>query len=152
MRHHLATCITTAIVLGLGLAGSTQQASAEGVTLQVSEKEPFGKYLTDAEGRSLYLFEGDSKLTSTCYDACAAAWPPLLAEREPMAGMGVDKAMLATLERKDGSMQVGYNGWPLYYFVRDEEPGDTNGQDVEGFGAEWYLISAEGEKVEEEEE
>ena len=54
-------------------------------------------------------------------------------------------------ERTDGSMQVAYNGKPLYYFARDENAGDTKGQDVEGFGAEWYLISPEGEEVEEEE-
>ncbi|MGH6913524.1 MAG: hypothetical protein ACREH3_07425, partial [Geminicoccales bacterium] len=37
---------------------------------------------------------------------------------------------------------------PLYQFAKDAQPGDTKGQDVEGFGAEWYLISPEGEKVE----
>jgi predicted lipoprotein with Yx(FWY)xxD motif len=46
---------------------------AEGAKVEVSEKEPFGKYLTDAEGMSLYLFEADGKLNSTCSDACAQA-------------------------------------------------------------------------------
>ena len=100
---------------------------------------------------SLYLFEADGKLSSTCYDACAQAWPPLVAEGEPTAGNGVDQGMLAAFERTDGSTQVAYNGRSLYYFARDENVGDTKGQDVEGFGAEWYLISPEGEEVEEEE-
>jgi predicted lipoprotein with Yx(FWY)xxD motif len=106
---------------------------------------------TDAEGMSLYLFEADGELNSTCYDACAQAWPPLLSEGESIAGEGLDKGMLATFKRTDGSTQIAYNGKPLYYFARDQSAGDTKGQDIEGFGAEWYLISPEGEKVEEEE-
>ena len=56
--------------------------------------------------------------------------------------------MLGTVERRDGSLQVTYNGWPLYYFVKDGKPGDTIGQDMEGFGGEWYLVSPDGDHVE----
>jgi predicted lipoprotein with Yx(FWY)xxD motif len=150
MRRLLAAVLGAASI-GLAVFWPLTQARAEEAKVEVSEKEPFGKYLTDAEGMSLYLFEADGKLNSTCYDACAQAWPPLVTEGEPTAGQGVDKGMLAAFERAHGSMQVAYNGKPLYYFARDENVGDTNGQDVEGFGAEWYLISTEGEEVEEEE-
>ncbi len=51
-------------------------------------------------------------------------------------------------KRKDGRRQVTYNGWPLYTFVKDTAPGNTAGQDVEGFGGEWYLVTPEGEHVE----
>lgn len=102
---------------------------------------------SDAKSVSLYLFEADTKATSTCYDACAQAWPPLLTEGTPVAGDQLDAGMLSTAQRKDGSTQVTYNGWPLYYFAKDQAPGDTQGQDVEGFGAEWYLISPQGQKV-----
>ena len=148
MRRLLAAVLGAASI-GLAVPWPLTQARAEGAKVEVSEKEPFGKYLTDAEGMSLYLFEADGKLSSTCYDACAQAWPPLVAEGEPTAGNGVDQGMLARFERTDGSTQVAYNGRPLYYFARDNA-GDTKGQDVEGFGAEWYLISPEGEEVEEE--
>lgn len=59
----------------------------------------------------------------------------------------MDTAKLSTTKRKDGSTQVTYNGWPLYYFAKDQTPGEITGQDVEGFGAEWYLVSPDGEKV-----
>ena len=150
MRHPLAAVLGAAGI-GLAVSWTFAEALAEGAEVTVSEKEPFGKYLTDAEGKSLYLFEADGKLNSTCYDACAQAWPPLVTEGEPTAGEGVDKGLLAAFERTDGSTQVAYNGRPLYYFSRDESAGDTKGQDIKGFGAEWYLISTEGEKVEEEE-
>jgi predicted lipoprotein with Yx(FWY)xxD motif len=141
----IALCACSALTLPLL---TFPAGAADGAKLQVSEKDPFGAFLTDAEGRSLYLFEADSKNTATCYDDCANAWPPLLTEGAPGAGQQVDAAMLSTIKRQDGSTQVTYNGWPLYYFVKDQAPGDTNGQDVEGFGAEWYLISPKGEKVE----
>jgi predicted lipoprotein with Yx(FWY)xxD motif len=133
--------------LPLMMPGMDVAQAADAAKVQVSEKAPLGKFLTDAEGISLYLFEADTKTTSTCYDACAQAWPPLLTDGAPVAGDQLDAGMLSTTQRKDGSTQVTYNGWPLYHFAKDQAPGDTRGQDVEGFGAEWYLVSPKGEKV-----
>ncbi len=151
MRHHLTSIAIATAAVGLGLSWMSERASAaQDVKLQVSDQGP-GDHLTDAKGMSLYLFEADGKLESTCYDACAKAWPPLLTNGEPTAGQGVDKSLLATLKRKDGSTQAAYNGRPLYHFVKDKQPGDMKGQGIKGFGAEWYLISPEGKTAEEEE-
>ena len=64
---------------------------------------------------------------------------------ETMAGEGVDATLLGTITRDDGSTQVTYNGWPLYYFQDDAAPGDTNGQGLDGV---WFLVSPEGEAIE----
>ena len=88
-------------------------AAAQGVELQVADQGPYGDHLIDAQGMSLYLFEGDGELESTCYDACAKAWPPLLTKGEATAGQGVDELMLTTVKRKDGSTQAAYNGHPV---------------------------------------
>jgi predicted lipoprotein with Yx(FWY)xxD motif len=144
----IAFCACSALwLLSLAMPAVMFAQAADATKVQVSQKDPHGKFLTDAKGMSLYLFEADSKNTATCYDACAKAWPPLLTEGTPTAGDQVDAAMLSAINRKDGSTQVTYNGWPLYYFVKDKASGDTKGQDVEGFGAEWYLVSPEGNKV-----
>ena len=127
---------------------SEETMSEDGAQVGVAEKEPYGTYLVDAEGKALYLFMADTDGSSTCNGDCAGAWPPLTTEGEPMAGDGVEASMLDTVEREDGTMQVTYNGQPLYYFVRDESASDTNGQGVEGFGAGWYLVSPSGEQVE----
>ena len=122
----------------------------------VAQSEQYDAYLADADGRALYLFTagtqgtGGTEAQSACYDACAEAWPPLLTEGEPQAGEQADAALLGTIERQDGATQATYNGWPLYYFVRDQGPGETTGQDKHGFGGEWYLVTPGGEKVEEE--
>jgi predicted lipoprotein with Yx(FWY)xxD motif len=52
--------------------------------------------------------------------------------------------MFGTTTRTDGTVQVTYNGWPLYYYEKDKAPGDVTGQDV---GGVWYVVSAAGEQV-----
>jgi predicted lipoprotein with Yx(FWY)xxD motif len=84
---------------------------------------------------------------STCYGNCASVWPPLLASGTPVAGTGLDQMLLTTAARKDGTVEVVYNGHPLYYFVSDKQAGDTTGQAISSFGADWYTLSAAGNKV-----
>ena len=64
-----------------------------------------------------------------------------------MAGPGVNQSLLTTTARKDGSMEVVYNGHPLYYFISDKQAGDTTGQGLSSFGADWYVLSAVGGKI-----
>lgn len=120
--------------------------------LGVARHDELGAYLTDGEGRALYLFKSDTAGQSTCFDRCADVWPPLLtdgmAEATDDALQGL---LIGTLRRPDGTMQVTYGGWPLYYYEQDRGPGDIQGQDIMGFGAEWYLIGPDGEEVEHEE-
>jgi predicted lipoprotein with Yx(FWY)xxD motif len=117
----------------------------------VSEDATFGPILVNGEGMSLYLFMQDTQNsgTSTCSDAdgCAAEWPPLSSEGSPVAGAGVDATLLSTITRDDGTLQVAYNGWPLYLFHEDTAPGDTNGQGLDEFGGLWYLVSPTGEAI-----
>jgi len=106
-----------------------------------------GKALVDGQGRTLYLFEADTNGTSSCSGACAKAWPPYTVTGTPQAGSGLNGGMLATVHRSDGSIQVVYNRHPLYYFAADSHTGDHNGQGVKGFGASWYVVGADGNKI-----
>jgi predicted lipoprotein with Yx(FWY)xxD motif len=107
-----------------------------------------GSILVGGDEHTLYLFEQDtSGDASTCSGDCAAAWPPLTTKGQPKAGSGVDAAKLSTFKRDDGATQVAYNGHPLYYYAEDEAPGDTNGNDSDEFGAEWYALTAAGESA-----
>jgi predicted lipoprotein with Yx(FWY)xxD motif len=104
-----------------------------------------GQILVDAEGRTLYAFTKDTDGTPTCYDDCAANWPPLLADGDATPGEGLDASLLTTVARTDGTMQVKYGDWPLYYFAADAAPGDTNGQ---GVNSVWYVVGADGTIIE----
>jgi predicted lipoprotein with Yx(FWY)xxD motif len=108
----------------------------------------YGPILVDARGHTLYLFQKDKTTSSTCYGQCATFWPPLLAGAKATAGSGVHASLLHTTKRRDGHLQVTYAGHPLYLFAKDTRAGQTAGQNVDAFGAEWYVLSAAGKKVE----
>jgi len=106
-----------------------------------------GQALVGSNGRTLYLFQADKNGTSACSGACAAAWPPDTVTGTPQAGSGVSQALLGTITRPDGTMQVTYNGHPLYYFAADTAAGTAKGQGSKAFGAEWYVVGASGSKI-----
>ncbi|GAA6736731.1 c-type cytochrome [Thermus oshimai] len=133
--------LSLALALFLGSLVLMQEVQ---VGVQTSEHPALGAYLTDGQGRSLYLYTQDSQNTPTCYDQCAQTWPPLLVKEKAVAGKGVAPNLLGVAKRRDGSLQVTYNGWPLYYFVRDQKPGDVLGQ---GVGGVWFLVSPKGEAL-----
>jgi predicted lipoprotein with Yx(FWY)xxD motif len=111
-------------------------------------KTDLGRILVDSQGRTLYLFEKDKNGKSACSDACASAWPPLTGGAT--AGTGAEAKLLGTTKRSDGSTQATYNGWPLYLYEGDSAAGQTTGQGLDQFGAEWYVLAPTGKKVEEE--
>ena len=106
-----------------------------------------GPVIVDGTGHTLYVFERDIPDTSTCYDSCATAWPPVLSTGPPVAGTDVDPAALGTAMRSNGTAQVTYHGRPLYLFTGDKQPGDTTGQALDAFGARWYAVGADGAEV-----
>jgi predicted lipoprotein with Yx(FWY)xxD motif len=106
-----------------------------------------GKILVDSQGRTLYLFKKDTRGKSACSGECAKFWPPLRVTGKPTAGSGVSTSKLGTISRSDGKRQVTYNGHPLYTFLQDSRPGQTNGQGVTAFGAAWFALSPAGTQI-----
>jgi predicted lipoprotein with Yx(FWY)xxD motif len=107
-----------------------------------------GRILVNSRGHTLYLFEKDKHGKSACTGQCPTFWPPLIATAKPRAGAGARTSLLGTTKRSDGRLQVTYNHHPLYTFVKDTKKGQTNGEGVNAFGAEWYGVSPAGAKVE----
>jgi len=134
----------TAIPAATTAPAPAAQAPTGPATVMVSKNDKLGQIVADSEGKTLYLYTKDSKDTSNCYDKCAQNWPPLLTTGAPKAGDGADAGLLGTTARTDGTTQVTYNGWPLYYWIKDQKPGDATGQDV---GGVWYVLSPKGEQV-----
>ena len=114
--------------------------------VKVANTPDLGKVIVDSKGMTLYDFHKDKGTTSACYGECAVAWPPLLTSGEPKASGGAQGSLLGTTKRKDGTVQVTYNGHPVYGFVEDKKPGETNGNDFKGFGAQWYALMPNGEE------
>lgn len=155
--QRIATVLLAGGLLGLPVAAIAQGDSGK-ARLEVKKQAPYGDYITDRAGHSLYMFEQDTQgQPSSCTDACANTdtdnttninpWPPYVTDREPEAGKGIDKSLIGTAKREDGTTQVTYGGWPLYYFNGDKRSGDALGQGVEHLGAPWYLVSPEGKPI-----
>jgi predicted lipoprotein with Yx(FWY)xxD motif len=125
-------------------AASSAASASTGATIALKTTS-LGTIIVDAQGRTLYKFDNDTAGTSTCYDQCAANWPALVATGTPTAGTGLDASKLTTVDRTDGTKQVKYGEFPLYYFAADKAAGDTNGQ---GKGKIWWVVGADGKAIE----
>jgi len=149
MKTKIALVIAVAAVAAAALipAGLASPSKGSSVTVGVWQSK-LGRILVDGRMHSLYLFEKDKHTKSTCNGACAIAWPPLIASGKPRAGAGANSSLLGRTKRKDGSWQVTYNRHPLYTFIKDTKKGETNGEEVDAFGAGWYLVSPAGAEVE----
>lgn len=152
MHRMLIAVVFVAAVSCGGSAGQSTTSpappsSAAAATVAVATNPKLGQILVDGSGRTLYLFEADKGPISTCYGACATYWPPLLTGGAPAAGTGVTPSLLGTTKRTDGTTEVTYAGHPLYYVVTDHNPGDATGQAVNNYGAPWYVVGADGNKI-----
>jgi predicted lipoprotein with Yx(FWY)xxD motif len=116
-------------------------ADAPGSAVVATGTTDLGEVLVDGDGMTLYLFDPDEQGPSTCDDACATNWPPLITDGEPAADGDVDEGLLGTVERDDGAVQVTYDGWPLYRWAADQEPGEATGQAVQDV---WWVLDADG--------
>jgi predicted lipoprotein with Yx(FWY)xxD motif len=124
-----------------GDAASSQSGTTAATTARTAKTE-VGTVLVDAKGTTLYMFDPDKQGTSVCDADCLHAWPVVQGPAE--AGQGVDDSLLGTADATDGTTMATYNGWPLYYFVQDDSPGDVTGQAVNGV---WWVLSPEGRPI-----
>jgi predicted lipoprotein with Yx(FWY)xxD motif len=140
---------TIALLIGAsaGAHPSSSARSAKAATIQLKRVGHFGKVLVNGHGQTLYLFEKDKHGKSACNGQCAQFWPPALTTGKPHAGSGVSSSKLGTTKRKNGKLQVTYNGHPLYAYAGDSKAGQANGQGSLNFGAAWYVINAKGSAV-----
>ena len=148
MKRLLLSFAGLAIALSLtGGALATNHSTTAGVKVGVASSR-LGQIIVDGRGRTLYLFIKDKRGKSACAGQCAGYWPPLIASGKPLATGGAKASLLGTTKRADGRLQVTYNRHPLYTFVKDTGKGQTNGEEIAAFGAEWYALSPAGTKVE----
>ena len=147
MKRFLVPIAALAAIAALAVGLSSALAATRTVNL-ASASSPLGRLLTDGHGHTLYLFEKDTRGKSTCSGQCARFWPPLIVSGKPHATAGAKTSLLGTTSRADGRLQATYNHHPLYTFFKDTKKGQTNGEGVNFFGAEWYVLSLTGAKIE----
>jgi predicted lipoprotein with Yx(FWY)xxD motif len=147
MRRSLGTRLAVSALLVVACAVLAAAGSAaQRPTVKVVRTSAFGKVLVTSSGLTLYHYTDEKRGKIVCKGGCARFWPPLLvkAGTKPTAGQGVLASKLGTVKRPEGSIQVTYNGLPLYRYAPDRKAGDVKGQGVE---REWYVISSSGKIV-----
>lgn len=116
-----ATLISLALAACAGTYGGSMPARMD------------GSKLVGSNGMTLYTFDKDAAGSgkSVCNGPCAGNWPPLLA-------MDGDAASgdWSIVTRDDGKRQWAYRGKPLYFWIKDQKPGDASG---DGFNGVWHV-------------
>src|SRR5215471_18660424 len=127
---------------GSGGTNTSAPAGGSGSTSVVVKvaKTGAGSVLTNAAGFTLYTFQADKGTTSTCYGACAQFWPPVIGTAHMASGQNIS-GHFGTTTRKDGKVQVTYNGHPLYTYAGDTQPGQTAGNGINQDGGIWNVIT-----------
>jgi predicted lipoprotein with Yx(FWY)xxD motif len=109
---------------------------------------PQGPVLATGTGYALYDFGPDTPTQSACLnDGCVFQWPPLLRTGPIRVGPGVNRSLVGTLKRPDGSVQLSYGGHPLYTYNLDVKPGLITGQAIDQDGGPWYVLDPAGHQI-----
>ena len=150
----VAACSSSSPSTAAGSPGSAtaSASSAAAVTIGAKSVPGVGTVLVNGQGQILYLLtsEQGGKITCTKASGCTKFWPETLLARgvtAAKAGSGVQASMLGTVADASGNLEVTYNHWPLYTFVKDSGPGMAHGQGLMGFGGTWYVLNASGNPV-----
>lgn len=142
----LAAVVVVVLATGGGSSPKAQPAAAPSSAISLKQTG-LGPTLVDANGRTLYLFEGDRPNVSTLSAAGQAVWPPFVSATKPRALTGTVGGQIGTIAGASGTAQITYNGHPLYYYVGDHGAGQTHGQGLNEFGALWYALGRNGTAI-----
>ncbi len=131
--------VTSTVATTVTKTAIKTQTVKEEYNVKLAYNPKFGLYLVDSKGVTLYFFSKDYDGKSHCYGDCAMKWPVFYVEKlNP--GPGLDPKDFGVIERNDGKKQITYKGWPLYYFFKDNGPGDINGDGVKNV---WYVAKSD---------
>jgi predicted lipoprotein with Yx(FWY)xxD motif len=92
-----------------------------------------------ANGFAVYNFDLDLTTpgTSSCTGTCTTFWPPIAVP----AG-ATFTAPFGSIRRPDGTMQLAFNGHPLYTFAQDTNATTASGDGLNLSGGVWHLAQA----------
>jgi predicted lipoprotein with Yx(FWY)xxD motif len=135
-KMRLIALLVIAAALPLAACGSSSNGSTTAVKAPIAtaDKAKVGRVVVDAQGRTLYRFTAEAQGRPVCTGACLQTWLPATAGST--SGL---PAHVATVRRDDGTVQLTYDGHPLYRYAGDTSKQDANGQ---GVGGQWFVIKA----------
>jgi predicted lipoprotein with Yx(FWY)xxD motif len=131
---------------------TTSSSSTDPATkFSIASVAGVGNAVVDGNGRTVYVLTSASTKNVPCTDGngCTKIWPDLALPdgvSSAKAGSGLKASLLGT-KMTNGETYATYNGWLLYEYSGDSNPGDGNGQGIQSFGGTWYVLDASGNPV-----
>jgi predicted lipoprotein with Yx(FWY)xxD motif len=120
---------------------SSRTTSSASTSIKIVNSTGLGSYLANSTDYTLYLFTNDTQNSgvSSCYGQCATFWTAFHGNSSSLVlPAGLNASSFGTLKRTDGTTQITYEGWPLYFYSGDNSAGQTNGQNK--FGT-WFVVN-----------
>lgn len=114
---------TTSILSAMVMSVALSSAALAAEPAMMSKTASGEVILTDADGKTLYVYDKDSAGKSACVGTCATNWPPLLAESG-----ATPSGPFTVVERDDGTLQWAYGSKPLYTWSKDMKAGEMKGE------------------------
>jgi len=116
------------------LAAAALVAVTSAAVAQTAPAKYENGMLVGQNGMTLYTFDKDpaGAVKSVCNGPCAGNWPPLAAASDAQPS-----GDYAIITRDDGAKQWAFKGKPLYFWVKDQKPGDKTG---DAFNGVWHAV------------
>lgn len=130
MKHLLKLCAAAIVAMTLAACGAPDVKTSSADFVKVSNG-----ILTSSYGKTIYTFDKDQAGSgkSECVLTCADNWPPVYVEPGVMLS-----GNFASITRNNGQKQLTYKGKPLYFFIKDKNPGDKTGDNVNNV---WHVVT-----------
>lgn len=137
---------STSTSRALSPTSSVAAAHGGGTRLTTQRFPSIGSVLTNAQGRTLYVFTPEKGGKVTCTGGCASVWPPMLSAtgHNPATTSAVHPNLVGTVAYPSGGKIVTYAGWPLHTYASDTASRTAKGQGVDG---KWYVVSPSGQVI-----
>ena len=145
-RARGVAALCTAVALGAApLVLGAAPASAASKFLNSANVPNYPAVLENSTSRTLYVLSTEKGAKLHCTkSACLKLWHPLVVKssvKTVSLGTGV-KGKIGFVKRSATTKQVTFNTWPLYTFLGDNGPNETNGEAVADTGGVWHLVHA----------
>lgn len=141
-----AAAVAAPAAVAQGAAPPAHAASAAKLEIRHTS---LGNILANGRGLTVYMFTRDSINHDSCVaiNGCTGIWPPVTTSGAPTPGAGVKRSLLGTITLPGGTRQVTYAGHPLYTYIGDSGPGDTEYVGQQQLGGRWFALSPAGHSV-----
>jgi len=146
-RGRRARIAIGAVTLALAASMTAMAIASSSTSINSASNSKLGeKVLVNSKGHTLYVLSPETTHHLLCSSAeCLKFWPPLTASSKSKVKLGSGvHGTVGIFHRSNGISQVTLNGHPLYAFVKDTKSGEANGQNFEGFGGTWHVVSTSG--------